>query len=261
MTNNRTLPKISVITVTYNAEETLEETLRSVASQTYPEIEYILIDGGSKDNTLALAGRYRSRIQQLVSEPDRGLYDAMNKGLALATGTYICYLNAGDRFHQENTLQQLIDSVEGEEWPDVLYGETALVDSNGRFLRMRRLSAPEELTWRSFRQGMVVCHQAFFAKRTLAPPYNLRYRFSADFDWCIRILKQARTLHNAHLTLIDYLNEGMTTQNRRASLGERFRIMVEHYGWWSTVRHHAWFLVRLVTKPDRSPSTPPSTEA
>lgn len=95
---------------------------------------------------------------------------------------------------------------------------------------------------------MLVCHQAFFAKRTLAEPYDLRYRFSADFDWCIRIMKKSKVLHNTHLTLIDYLEEGMTTRNHKASLHERFRIMAKHYGWLSTVAHHAWFVVRAVVK-------------
>lgn len=249
MHNNHPLPTLSIITVTYNAEQVLETTLQSVISQTYHHIEYILIDGASKDRTLAIAEKYRDRIQLLISEPDRGLYDAMNKGIALATGEYVCFLNAGDSFHQDDTLQQMMQSIKGHELPDVLYGETALVDGKGHFLRMRRLSAPEVLTWKSFRQGMLVCHQAFIARRALMQPYNLSYRYSADFDWCIRLLKKAKTIHNTHLTLIDYLDEGMTTQNRKASLIERFRIMVHHYGLWSTVMHHAWFVFRLLTKP------------
>ena len=112
---------------------------------------------------------------------------------------------------------------------------------------MRRLSAPETLTWKSFKQGMLVCHQAFFPRHTLVGPYNLQYRFSADFDWCIRIMKKARTLHNTHLTIIDYLEEGMTTRNQKASLKERFRIMAKHYGLIGTVAHHAWFVIRAVT--------------
>ena len=92
---------------------------------------------------------------------------------------------------------------------------------------------------------MLVCHQAFFARRDLVEPYDLRYRFSADFDWCIRVMKKARTLHNTHLVVIDYLDEGLTTANRRASLLERFRIMARHY---STVAHHAWFVLRLMLK-------------
>ena len=172
----------------------------------------------------------------------------MNKGMRLATGDYLCFLNAGDSFHEDDTLQSIAHSLTGSALPDVIYGQTELVDSEGHFVRMRRLSAPEHLNWKSFRQGMLVCHQAFFAKRALAEPYDLRYRFSADFDCCIRVMKRSQTLHNTRLTLIDYLEEGMTTRNRRASLRERFRIMVKHYGWVSTVLHHAWFVVRAVIK-------------
>lgn len=242
-------PKFSVITVCYNAQATLEDTIQSVIAQTYHHVEYIIVDGASKDRTLSIINRYRDRITTVVSEPDKGLYDAMNKGLRLATGDYVCFLNAGDSFHEDDTLQQMAHTLrELTELPDVLYGETALVDAEGHFVRMRRLQAPEHLTWHSFRQGMLVCHQAFFAKRTLAEPYDLRYRFSADFDWCIRIMKKSKVLHNTHLTLIDYLEEGMTTRNHKASLHERFRIMAKHYGWLSTVAHHAWFVVRAVIK-------------
>ena len=247
--HNHLTPKFSVITVCYNAQATIEDTIQSVIAQTYHHVEYIIVDGASKDRTLSIINRYRDRIATIVSEPDKGLYDAMNKGLRLATGDYVCFLNAGDSFHEDDTLQQMVHTLrELTELPDVLYGETELVDAEGHFVRMRRLQAPEHLTWRSFRHGMLVCHQAFFAKRTLAEPYDLSYRFSADFDWCIRIMKKSKVLHNTHLTLIDYLEEGMTTRNHKASLHERFRIMTKHYGWLSTVAHHAWFVVRAVIK-------------
>ena len=246
--HSRLTPKFSVITVTYNARPLLEDTIQSVISQTYHHVEYIIVDGGSHDGTQTLIDKYREHIACVVSEPDRGLYDAMNKGIRLATGDYLCFLNAGDSFHEDDTLQQMVHTIHTTELPDVIYGETALVDREGHFVRMRRLSAPETLTWKSFRQGMLVCHQAFFAKRSLAEPYDLQYRFSADFDWCIRVMKKARTLHNTRLTLIDYLDEGMTTRNQKASLRERFRIMAHHYGLISTMLHHAWFVVRLMLK-------------
>lgn len=246
--HNHPTPKFSVITVCYNAEATLEDTIQSVISQTYHHVEYIIVDGASKDRTMDIVNRYRERISVVVSEPDKGLYDAMNKGIRLATGDYLCFLNAGDSFHEDDTLQQMVHSIHGTLLPDVLYGETELVDHEGHFLRMRRLQAPEHLTWKSFRQGMLVCHQAFFARRDLVMPYDLRYRFSADFDWCIKIMKKSKVLHNTHLTLIDYLAEGMTTRNHQASLRERFRIMARHYGWASTVAHHAWFALRLLLK-------------
>lgn len=241
-------PKFSVITVTYNAEKVLEQTIKSVVEQTYPYIEYILIDGNSKDGTMSVITKYLDKIRHITSEPDKGLYDAMNKGIQRATGDYLCFLNAGDTFHQAGTLQSAVDSLGEKDLPDVIYGETAIVDSERHFIRMRRLSAPEQLDWKSFRKGMLVCHQAFFAKRSLAEPYNLKYRFSSDFDWCIRVMKKARQLHNTHLTVVDYLEEGMTTQNHKASLKERFRIMSHYYGILSTTIFHLWFVIRAVSK-------------
>ena len=249
--NNHLHPKFSIITVTYNAGKVLEDTIQSVVFQTYRNVEYIIVDGGSTDNTLDIVKRYHDRISIVVSEPDKGLYDAMNKGIRLATGDYLCFLNAGDELHENETLQRMVHTLKGKELPDVIYGETAIVDEEGHFLHMRRLQAPDVLHWKSFKQGMLVCHQAFFARRELASDtlYDLRYRFSADFDWCIRIMKRAKCLHNTRLTLIDYLNEGMTTRNHKASLKERFRIMAKHYGWISTVLHHGWFVIRLFYKP------------
>lgn len=248
MHNHHLHPKFSIITVTYNAGSVVEDTIQSIISQTYKNVEYIIVDGGSKDHTLAIIEKYKEHITTIISEPDKGLYDAMNKGIRLATGDYLCFLNAGDELHEDDTLLQIVHTLTGNELPDVIYGETAIVDEEGHFLRMRRLSAPEQLNWKSFKKGMLVCHQAFFPRRDLVEPYDLRYRFSADFDWCIRIMKKSKNLHNTHLTLIDYLNEGMTTRNHKASLHERFRIMCRHYGYLSTILHHIWFVVRLWVK-------------
>lgn len=248
MHNHHLHPKFSIITVTYNAGNVLEDTIQSIISQTYKNVEYIIVDGGSTDRTLGIIDKYKEHITRWVSEPDKGLYDAMNKGIKMATGDYLCFLNAGDELHEDDTLQQMVHSITSKTLPDVIYGETAIVDEEGHFLRMRRLSTPEHLTWKSFKKGMLVCHQAFFPKRELADPYDLRYRLSADFDWCIRIMKKSKYLHNTHLTVIDYLNEGMTTRNHKASLRERFSIMCKHYGYASTLLHHAWFVLRLIFK-------------
>ena len=245
-------PKFSIITVTYNAEKVLEDTIQSVISQTYHHVEYIIVDGASKDGTLSIIDRYRSRITTVVSEPDKGLYDAMNKAISLASGDYLCFLNAGDCFHEDDTLQQMVHSIHGSVLPDVIYGETAIVDKDRHFLHMRRLSTPEKLDWKSFKQGMLVCHQAFFARHTLVEPYDLNYRYSADFDWCIRVMEKAESkgmpLVYTRTVLADYLAEGMTTANHKASLVERFKIMVKHYGLVSTVLHHVWFVVRAVVR-------------
>lgn len=246
------MPKFSVITVTYNACQCVEETIMSVITQTYHNIEYIIIDGASTDGTMDIVRRYADRIDHIVSEPDEGLYYAMNKGMALATGDYLCFLNAGDSLHEDDTLAGMVHGLHGlKELPDILYGETALVDRHGHFISMRRHKAPAHLTWRSFRHGMMVCHQAFFAARRIAEPYDTRYRFSSDFDWCIRMMRKAHGIHDTRMTLIDYCNEGMTTRNHRASLIERYRIMCRHYGAVDATMMHVWFAIRLALRLER----------
>lgn len=242
-------PLFSIITVTYNAQDVIEPTLRSVQSQSYKNFEYLLIDGASKDATVKKATDSGINFAHLVSEPDKGLYDAMNKGMSLATGEYLCFLNAGDTFHSSDTLQRIAEVVEKCALrPDVLYGETAVVDSNRQFVRMRRLKAPARLTWKSFKQGMLVCHQAFYARRAIAPLYDLAYRYSADVDWCIKVMKNSKQLINVNFTVADYLQNGLSLQNHRASLMERFRVMRNHYGLFSTVMNHLWFVVRAIIK-------------
>lgn len=256
-------PLFTIATVTYNAEATLERTLKSVAAQDYARIEHLIIDGCSKDHTLSLVQRYveenlaRHNIR-LVCEPDSGLYDAMNKALLAATGDYIVFLNAGDCLHSTDTISSLAEQAQwrkgGHRHPAILYGDTHIVDDKGNFLRRRRLTPPEKLTTDSFRDGMLVCHQSFYVRTDIAKQelYNLDYRYSADFDWCIRIIRRSTKrrikIVNTHLVLTDYLNEGMTTHNHQASLRERFRIMAHYYGWWSTVIRHFWFIIRAVIK-------------
>lgn len=237
----------SIITICYNAASDIERTLQSVAVQTYRNIEYIIIDGASTDKTLEIISKYSAEVSQMVSEKDNGLYDAMNKGLSLATGDYICFLNAGDSFFEDKTLEKIVQGFDGSD-PDLIYGDTALVDKNGLFLHMRRLSPPEKLTWKSFRRGMLVCHQAFIPRRTIVPMYDLSYKYSSDFDWCIKIMKHCHKIHNTHLTLINYLNEGLTTKNHKASLRERYHIMNKHYGYIATFLMHMWFLIRTIFK-------------
>lgn len=245
------MAKLSVITVTYNAEKTLERTLKSVHEQSYPHVEHIVVDGKSKDATVELIRKYESESLKWMSEPDKGLYDAMNKAVEMSSGDYLCFLNAGDTFFSSETVERIMNSFDAALSPDILYGETAIVDEKEKFLYMRRLSAPEALSWKSFKQGMLVCHQAFIVKRSLFEPYDLQYSFSSDVDWCIRMMKKTRNIHNTHLTLINYLNEGMTTANRKASLKERYRIMAKYYGQVSTFFHHIWFALRAVIKPEK----------
>lgn len=259
--------KFSIITITYNAAPVFSRTADSVLHQHYRNVEHIIIDGASTDKTLALAKDYMERSYaasnghdiRIVSEPDNGIYDAMNKGVAQASGDYICFLNAGDSLPSADTLDKIVANAdlsktqaEGFPLPAVLYGDTHVVDGDGRFLHRRRLSPPEHLTWRSFRHGMLVCHQAFYVRTDIARevPYNLQYKYSADVDWCIRIMRLAGErglqLKNVHAVLANYLQEGTTTRHHKESLKERFHIMCHYYGTFSTMCMHLWFAVRNI---------------
>ncbi len=247
----------TIITCTYDAGKYIDRTLESVRGQSYPHIEHFIIDGVSKDDTVKKAQTYAydSRYPVIVkSEPDKGLYDAMNKGIQLAKGNYIIFLNAGDVFQEEDTLTCIAEQLKGRSMPGVIYGDTDIVDEKGNFIRKRRLSPPEKLSWESFKEGMLVCHQAFYARTDIARqvPYDLSYKYSADVDWCIRIMKETEKhgfeLWNTHKTLCSYLEGGMTQKSHRASLIERFKIMSNHYGTLTTICQHLWFVVRAVLK-------------
>ena len=253
----------SIITCTYNAERELKTTLDSVMMQDFRNVEHIIIDGASKDSTVAIAQQYKEKSDAddnghtviICSEPDNGLYDAMNKGIEKANGDYVCFLNAGDTLPDRDTLEMIADGVaDGEDLPAVLYGDTDIVDEQGHFVRHRRLKPSEDITWRSFRQGMLICHQAFYARTDIAKciPYDLKYRYSADVDWCIRIMKESER-HHLSLRYIDavianFRQGGMTTVNHRASLKERFNIMCRHYGVITTLAMHVWFVIRSFFK-------------
>lgn len=218
--------------------------MKSVASQSCKLYEHIIVDGASTDATVELARRDATERTTIVSEPDRGLYDAMNKGLGLAKGDYVIFLNSGDAFATDTTLELIADTIVDNDYPGIVYGQTRLVDNLRKHVGMRHLTAPEVLTVESFADGMVVCHQAFIVLRKLVDNYDLRYRFSADYEWCIRCLQRSKRNVYIPEVIIDYLNEGVTTRNHLASLRERFRIMCHYYGVAPTVWRHIGFFIR-----------------
>ncbi len=233
----------SIITVTYNAAKVLNATLKSVEEQSFRDFEYLVIDGASTDETLSLVEQAGIATTTVWSEPDKGLYDAMNKAIDRAQGQYLIFLNAGDAFATPETLAHIAVSV--QDHPDVIYGQTQLVDIAGNIVGMRHLTAPKHLTWQSFKDGMLVCHQAFIARREMCPHYDLKYRFSADYDWCVKVLKQSEsTAYVGDEPIISYLSEGLTTENHKKSLRERYNIMCHYYGTLPTMLRHVKFACR-----------------
>lgn len=235
-------PLITVITVVFNGEHHIGRTIESIVGQTYKRIEYIIVDGKSTDNTLDVIARYEG-IDRIISEPDTGLYDAMNKGLKAARGDYLWFLNSGDQIFSSDTIEKVVAQLNGI--PDIIYGGTMIIDEDQNEVGDRRLKPPDPMTWKSFRQGMVVCHQSIIVKRDIAPEYNLDYRLSADIDWAIRATKNAEQIYNSKQTLSRFLEGGMTRHNIKAGLKERFRIMTKYYGLVPTLLRHVIFGIRL----------------
>jgi glycosyltransferase involved in cell wall biosynthesis len=187
---------VSVITVCMNAADHIEEAIRSVKEQTYPCIEYLVIDGASTDGTLDVIQPHRSRIDHLVSEPDTGLYHAMNKGVQTASGDVLYFLNADDRLHDPNVLADMMKPFNHDPDLDLAYGEI-LLDRNGQLVDWwMQITMPD-------RRGLcksTICHQSLLIRASLfesTGPFDEQYRAVADYDWIYRAVVEsnARIVH------------------------------------------------------------------
>ncbi len=235
--------KISIITVTYNASGVLWKTMESIAAQTrIQDIEYLIIDGASKDETMSLVQKFSEEHPALamrwISEPDKGLYDAMNKGIAMATGDFVWFINAGDKIYREVTAEKIAEAYSQQPDADVIYGQCLIIDHDDRPLGERHKIAPKVLTKKSLLKGLVVCHQSILIRRSMAPQYDLRYKVSADYDWTCRMLE----VSHKNLYIDDYLSRfmlaGISSTNRKRSWKERFDSMRRHFGLLPTLWAH-----------------------
>lgn len=236
-------PKISIITIVYNNVRDIEYTISSVIKQTYKNIEYIIIDGASNDGTIDIINKYHDQVDVFVSEKDKGIYDAMNKGLGKASGDYVLFLNSGDELYDKQTIQCVVDSGNDA---DIIYGETKLVDEHRNIIGTRRHKVPENFNWKSFKYGMNICHQSIYVKRAIAEPYDIQYKLSADIDWVIRAAKKAKSAQNVHSFVTKYLVGGMSKQRHKQSLQERYTIFKKHYGTLPNWINHGVIALRLI---------------
>jgi glycosyltransferase involved in cell wall biosynthesis len=177
-----------------------------------------------------------------------GLYDAMNKGLDVATGDFLVFLNAGDRLFSPKTIEQLAKLATNQ--TDILFGETLLVDNNrlpiGTMSELSTRKLPKKLTKNSMQRGMVVVHQSFYARRSIAPRFDLSWKLCADIDWVINCLEKSRETVHSQQILTEYLMGGLSKQRHQASLKERFLILRKHFGLFSTVFNHGIIVGRMV---------------
>lgn len=208
-------PLVTIVTVCYNAGQTIGETMRTVLGQTYPAIEYLVIDGGSTDETVAqlhaYAPLFRSRNIRFyyVSEPDCGIYDAMNKGIGLARGEWISFMNSGDGFYRPDVLATLLDRpIDADE--QVVYGNTVLRLSFGE-VEMR----PKPIAY--LRKKMAFCHQSVLVRTELmkASPFDISYRYAADYDFFYRYYRQGGKFKYVNQTVAYFESEeGASSRNR-----------------------------------------------
>ncbi len=239
-------PILSIITVVYNSEEYLERTILTVLNQTYANIEHIILDGASKDNTLEIIRKYSNKIAFWKSEPDQGIYDAMNKAQGFATGDYLMFLNSGDEFCTKDVVEKIFDSTIDS--ADVYYGDTIITDVEGKEIGSRRLRPPRNLYWTDFRYGMLVCHQSIIIKKSLSQNYNTEYRIAADIDWAIRSIKNAERIVNVNIPISKFMEGGMSTQHHKRGLKERYMILKKHFGFIPNLLTHLYFVFRLAVQ-------------
>tara|TARA_B100000780_G_C20999329_1_gene399797 strand:- start:7 stop:753 length:747 start_codon:yes stop_codon:yes gene_type:complete len=178
---------ISIITISYNAEVTIKKTLSSVASQSFDRIEHIIVDGGSKDKTLDICKSF-SHVSKLISEPDKGVYDAFNKGLKLATGDVIGFLNADDTLYNENSVQEIVNAFTQNE-TDIVYGNLNYINENRKVIR-NWISRPYEKGL--VKKAWMPAHPTFYCKKEVYDRlggYNDSFKIGGDFELCLRFLE------------------------------------------------------------------------
>ncbi len=238
------LPKLSVITVVYNNVRDIERTILSVIEQQYKDIEYIVVDGASTDGTFQIVQQYQAHISKMLSEPDKGIYDAMNKGLALATGDYVLFMNSGDEIYDKHTVENIFKTVPDA---DIYYGETEMFNDNWESLGQRRHKAPKNFSWKGFKYGMNISHQAIYIRRSLTVPYDLTYKYSADIDWIIKAAQKATKIVHVPQYVAKYLVGGISKKKHRESLKERFNIFSKYYGLIPNIFNHFIIAFNLAT--------------
>lgn len=228
--------KISVVTVSYNAIDLIEDTIKSVAAQTYPDVEYIVIDGASKDGTKELINRHSEKISYWVSEPDKGIYDAMNKGIIMAAGDYINFMNAGDCFASDDVIEKFVESL--QEGATVVYGDTLQLRPDG-------LKLSKALPCKFLSHKGILCHQSAF----ISLPYHkshlfdLNYKILADFNFFFNAYnKDHKIFQQVDFTIskFDMTDCGLSKANYEKNYSEYRIILKGHvspfYMLWLRVR-------------------------
>lgn len=210
-------PLVSIITVVYNGDLFIEETIKCVIAQTFTNYEFIIIDGNSKDNTLAIVNQYSEHVDLLISEKDNGIYDAMNKGAGVAKGKYLFYLNAGDLLYA-NTLEDVFCSQDNIDQYDVIYGDI-INSSNKKFIKASR---PDLIINR-----MIFCHQAVLVKRELQcqQNFNIKFKIAADYNLFLKLYKQKNSFLQTDICFGEFDDTGISNTRFFRAMSEYVSII------------------------------------
>ncbi len=231
--------RLSIITVVYNGADTIESTIQSVIQNRNPQLEYIVVDGGSSDGTLEKIQDNAEFIDTWVSDRDRGLYDAMNKGMALAKGEFIWFINSGDQLASNDTVKNLLPDL--DETTDIVYGEVMIINENGKELGTRSALTtqhlPQKLDINSLQYGMTVCHQGFIVRKSITQMYRLD-NLCADIEWVIECIKRSRKSKKVNYILAKYLAGGISKKKWRQSMIDRYLILQKYYGMQRAIWSH-----------------------
>jgi glycosyltransferase involved in cell wall biosynthesis len=217
--NNHNLPLITIVTVVFNGEKYIEKTILSVINQTYTHIEYIIIDGGSTDDTLNILNKYAHRINLLVSEKDNGIYDAMNKGIKRSSGDWINFLNAGDCILFDfNILSNYNPKI-----TPFVYGDSEVKNEQGVLLYI----SGKKIQQFDLVNSMPICHQAIFYSKFFLPYYDLRYKIIADRVMTYSLMNSEFNSHYDDNIRIEYLEGGMSYRNHSLKFREEIMFLID----------------------------------
>ncbi|HBU06917.1 MAG TPA: glycosyl transferase [Candidatus Magasanikbacteria bacterium] len=206
--------KLSIITVSYNSAETIEDTIKSVIAQNYSDLEYIIVDGGSKDSTLQIVDKYRDKIAKIVSEPDKGIYDAMNKGINMATGEVVGIINSDDFYFNDQIFNNIISQFENTS-SDAVYGDIIYVNRKDIKKQVRFWRAGEYKE-EKLNCGWIMPHPAFFVKKEIYNKFglfNLDFRIAADYGLMLRFLKNGLKVNYLPQTFVCMREGGFSGQS------------------------------------------------
>lgn len=235
MENNH--PCVTIISVTLNNSDALETTIKSIINQTYPNIEYIIIDGGSSDNTSSIIQKFTNKISLYVSEADKGIYDAMNKGVQLSTGEWVIFMNAGDSFNNKNVINNIFKSPRHQ--TDIVYGNHKIIYED-RFEGTHSAGEIHNL-WK----GMIFSHQAVFIRQKLLKKhiFSLSEPIGADFKMILEAYLDGATFKKENIVISKVLNKGLSDKERIQSILSHWRTTKKHI---NTFRVSSYYLCKII---------------